>query len=146
PKVAVARAEALRPQVVRRMAAGWTAHLVTLTVRHSRRSSLRELLGVQRAAWGRLTSGREWVRTVAPGKPGFVCGFDYTWSRENGHHLHLHVLLLLPPGHGDGEAFAEWFWQRWIVMVRAVGGDALPAAQDVRRADDPEAAAAYAMT
>lgn len=146
PSVAAARAEAVRPQVAARMAAGGTAWLVTLTIRHSRGAALPELFAITKRAWGLVTSGREWAEVRAIGAPEYVRGYDYTWSRENGHHLHLHVLLLLPAAHGDGEALAGWFLRRWIEKVRAAGGDALPGAQDARRADSPEAAASYAVT
>lgn len=146
PKLAQLRAEAMRPQVAHRMAAGFSAWLLTLTVRHTRAASLPELFAVTGQAWARATSGREWDAVRKAGAPEFVRGFDYTRTEANGHHLHLHVLLLLPPAHGDGEALAGWFLGRWIDKVRAAGGDALPGAQDATRTDNPEQAARYAVT
>jgi hypothetical protein len=136
------RVPAIRPQVARLMDAGWTAHIAALTVQHGRKDALADLFGIIGKAWGGVTSGRAWKDAGAE----FIKGYDYTRTRANGHHLHLHVLLLLPPEHGDGEAFTHWFRQRWMQKVREAGGEALPGAQKVERADNPEAAAAYALT
>jgi hypothetical protein len=144
--VAAARAKTLRPQVAAKVAAGWTAHLATLTLRHTREATLAELFVIMGEAWNRVITGAAWNGAGGAGAPKFIRGYDYTRTRRNGHHLHLHVLLLLPPVHGDGEALTDWFLQRWMEKVRDAGGEALPDAQHVERADNPDGALTYAVT
>jgi hypothetical protein len=148
PRLALLRAEALRPQVARLMAGGWTAHLLTLTLRHTRDEFLPALFDIAQQAWKMLKEGGKWTREVVKkgGKPEFVRGYDITWSEANGWHLHLHVSLYLPPGHGEGDTTAAWVLRRWMECVMAAGGEAEPQAQDARRVDNPAAAAAYAVT
>lgn len=144
PKVAAARARVLAPQVSARLSAGWTAHLVTLTVRHGRHDALRTLLAGLGKAWSRLTSGRWWDSYRRQGAPEFVRGLDLTWSDRHGWHPHVHALVLLPPGHGEGGASARAVADRWREVLGRVGFQALPSAQDVQRCRDAEAAVAYA--
>ena len=142
PKVAASRARVLAPQVQARLDAGWSAWLVTLTVRHGRRDDLATLLGGLGKAWGRLTSGRWWDGFRRPGAPEYVRGLDLTWSDRNGWHPHVHLVLLLPPGHPAGAA--KSFAARWLESLERVGFQGLPGAQNVQACRDAEAAAAYA--
>ena len=87
PKVARLRAEAIRPQVARRMAAGCSACLLTLTVRHTRAATLPELFAITGRAWARATSGREWDAVRRAGAPEFVRGHCHVgglWSEQTG--------------------------------------------------------------
>lgn len=145
PRIAALRAEALRPQVAAHMAAGGSAWLVTLTARHARGDELRGLWNRLSGAWKRVTSGRAWAELRAVGAPQFVRGADLTYGEGAGWHPHLHVLLLLPAAHGDGEVVAAWLLERWRAALEAEGLEALPQGLDARRADSPEAAAAYAV-
>ena len=146
PRIAAARAEALRPQVAELMAAGWTAHLITLTVRHTRHNDLAELWNGLGRAWSRLTSGKRWAALRAIGQPEYARGYDLTWSERHGWHPHVHLSLYLPPEHGDGSATAAWVLMRWAEVLGGLGWEALPGAQHAVRVDDPAAAAAYAVT
>jgi len=145
PKIAAARGEALAPQITNLMTNGWSAHLLTLTVRHERGDDLNALFDVLRDSWQRVTSGRAWRdwRTGEGGqKAQFVRGFDLTYSDANGWHPHVHVMLLQPPGADN----PEWVIQRWRAELEARGWRADDAAQDCRRVDNPEAAARYAVS
>lgn len=142
PKVAAARARVLAPQIQARVDAEWTAWLVTLTVRHGRLDDLATLLGGLGKAWGRLTSGRAWDAFRQPGAPEYIKGLDLTWSDRHGWHPHLHIVLLLPPGHPATAAQA--FADRWRQSLERLGFEALPGAQNVQECRDAGAAAAYA--
>lgn len=144
PRLASARARVLAPQIAARTAVGWSSWLVTLTLRHGRHDALADLLGGLRTGWSRLTSGRWWADLRAEGVPEYVRGLDLTWSDRNGWHPHVHVVLLLPPGHGDGGKAARAFAVRWREVLGRVGFQALPGAQDVQECRDAEAAARYA--
>jgi len=131
--------------------AGYTAHLVTLTLSHHRGHNLSYLFDALSAAWSGLASGKAWQKwrsvfcevpaytnDFGEWSPGveqlnteYVKGLDLTWSLKNGWHPHLHIVIYLPPGHsGD----VEWFVQRWINMLAKQGFTALRKAQDVSSA------------
>lgn len=143
PKLAAARAESLKPQIAEKMEQGWTAHLLTLTLRHDFEDELSRLFDALNDAWKLTTSGRAWADWRGRGDEAvqFVRGFDLTHGRH-GWHPHLHILLLLPPGRDD----ADWMLGRWSDCLSEVGYECLPDALDCRKVDDPEAAAAYAVS
>ena len=142
PRVAAARARVLAPQVEARLEAGWTAWLVTLTVRHGRRDDLARLLVGLRDAWQAATSGRWWKDFRRPGTPEYVKGMDLTWSDRHGWHPHVHAVLLLPPGHPAGAP--DRLAARWLESLERLGFQGLPGAQNVQQCRDAGAAAAYA--
>ena len=144
PKVAAARARVLAPQVAARIEAGWTAWLVTLTLRHQRGDDLKALFAGLGAAWSRLTSGKNGKALRRLGPPEFIRGLDLTWSARHGWHPHVHVVLLLPPGHGDGEATARALSARWRTVLGGLGWEALAGGQDVQACRNAEKAARYA--
>lgn len=143
PKLAAARAESLAPQIADLMLKGWSAWLLTLTVRHERGDGLSRLMDGLTEAWKGVTSGRAWSdwRGRGEGSAQFVRGFDVTHGR-NGWHPHLHIMLLLPPGRDD----AQWLLDRWVSCLAYQGFEALHAGLDCRRVDDAAAAAAYAVS
>lgn len=146
PKLAASRARVLTPQIQARMKAGWTSWLITLTVRHGRDDTLPDLLAGLAKGWRSLIGGKNGTTLRALGQPEFIRGTDLTHSDRHGWHPHVHVVMLLPPGHGDGSATAHAFAARWRRVVGNLGFEALPAAQDVQRCADSAAAAAYATT
>ena len=146
PKVATARAKALEPQISALLAGGSTAWLVTLTLRHARGDDLNGLFSVLAKAWDRLTSGKNGKALREHGKPQFIRGLDLTHSERHGWHPHVHVVLVLPPGHGDGADTARAFAARWRTVVGNLGFEALAVGQDVQRCVNAAAAAAYATT
>lgn len=143
PKLAAARAESLKPQIAALMEAGWTAHLLTLTLRHGFEDELARLFTALNDAWALTISGRAWADWRGRGDEAvqFVRGFDLTHGRH-GWHPHLHILLLLPPGRND----AHWMLGRWADCLEEVGYECVEDALDCRQVDDPEAAAAYAVS
>lgn len=146
PRISSARAQTLAPQVASLMAEGWSAWLVTLTVRHERGDDLAGLLKALGKAWGRVTSGKRWAEVAKAGKPLFVRGFDVTHSEGAGWHPHLHVSLYLPPVHGDGREVAGWLVGRWRDALAALGMVTSGKAQDAQPCRDAVAAAKYATT
>lgn len=138
PKIASARQKILAPQVVKLIEAGYTAHLVTLTIRHDRGHDLDVLFDALGSAWGKLSSGKAWRRwrTVDGLSVEYERGLDLKWSFRNGWHPHLHIGLYLPPGHsGD----VEWFVERWINCLEGEGFYALREAQDIGKRIDLDA-------
>ena len=146
PRIAAARAQTLMPQVANLMDAGWSAWLVTLTVRHDRSMPLRGIWDVLSKAWGRVTSGKVWDKVRKRGGVELVRGYDVTYSQAHGWHPHLHVSLYLAPGHKDPRGVAKCFQSRWMAILSRLGWQALPGAQHVVQANDPAAAARYSVT
>lgn len=145
PALADQRAFALQPQVEAHIAAGYTAWLMTLTIRHTRADAIDELFRLQVKAWGRVTSGKTWQRWRTEGDIQFVRGFDCTWGTA-GWHPHLHLLILIGPGHSDPGELANKMIRRWGDACTVVGLDSLDRVQDVERIDDPARAARYAVS
>lgn len=146
PALADQRAFALQPQVEAHVAAGYTAWLITLTIRHTRADDVAELFKLQTRAWAKVTSGKIWQSWREAGDIQFVRGFDCTWGERSGWHPHLHLMVLISPDHADPEALAHNIVARWGKSCTAVGLDSLDRVQDVERIDDPAAAARYAVT
>lgn len=145
PRVAARRARALTPQVEAHVAEGGTVSLVTLTLRHDRTASLRQMRRALAAAWARVTSGKWICKLRKAGKVEFVRGFDITWSERHGWHPHLHVTLFLGGGHDDADV-CEALVARWRRALAHEGWTITREAQHYHRADDPAAAARYAVT
>ena len=146
PRISSARAQTLMPQVASLMEAGWSAWLVTLTVRHDRTVPLLDTWGILSKAWGRLTSGKAWDALRKKGGLEWVRGYDVTHSNSHGWHPHLHISLYLSPDHKDPKAVAKWIQERWMATLSRLGWQALPGAQHVVQANDAAAAAKYSVT
>ena len=146
PRIASRRALALQPQVVDMMAKGWSAHLVTLTVRHELQHEPADLFDVLRRAWARTTSGAAWRRLRLKGGLEYVRGYDVTWSPRAGWHPHLHLSLYLAPEHEDPDEVASWLLRRWMDSLARLGWQAMQQGQDAQRCYDSAKAARYSVT
>lgn len=146
PRIAAARAQTLIPQVAGLMEDGWSAWLLTLTVRHERGMPLADLWDALKVAWGRVTSGKRWAEVRKKGRAELVRGYDVTHSQAHGWHPHLHVSLYLSPEHEDPRGVAKWFLSRWMDVLSKMGWQAVPGAQHVVQANNPNAAAKYSVT
>ncbi|WP_157772673.1 hypothetical protein [Pseudoponticoccus marisrubri] len=97
----------MKPQIDKLVAAGWSAWLITLTARHKRGNKLSDAFAMFQQAWGLLTSGKAIAKKrEAVGGLEYVRGYDLTHGR-NGWHLHFHLVLLVGPYGGTGEAVAD---------------------------------------
>ena len=146
PRIASRRARVLQPQVVSMMAAGWSAHLVTMTLRHDVQHEPDALFEALRLAWARTTSGKAWRSLRSKGGVEYVRGYDVTWSPRAGWHPHLHLSLYLGPEHDDPDAVCRWLLDRWMSSLARLGWQSLPQAQDAQRCYDPQKAARYSVT
>ena len=142
PRLAARRAELLRPQVTALLRQGYQPWLITLTVRHSRSSSLDDLFALLGKAWSRLTSGRAWSALKAAGVE-YVRGYDVTHG-DNGWHPHIHTVVLFSRVVSDPAAEARRLLERWISAIRAYGGDVLSDGLDAQPCADASKAASYA--
>ncbi|RTL66805.1 MAG: hypothetical protein EKK42_15565 [Pseudonocardiaceae bacterium] len=109
---------------------GGSVGLLTLTIRHSRTDTLRDMWAALSAAWGAVTSGRGWVADQQVfGIRGWVRTTEYTHSPETGHHLHVHALVIFDGptspdmmGEMGSRAFGRW--------QRALGRNGFTAVED----------------
>ena len=139
---------------------GCEVSLLTLTMRHHRGQSLRELWDALAYAWAAVTSGRPWLRFCEKsGLVGYIKATEVTYGEQYGWHVHLHVLVItrqsvyipIPTRHsktrGDydyrcpddiiAERWARSLARKGIESVADQGG------LDWDVARDAEAAAAY---
>lgn len=120
----------------------------TFTMRHHKGQSLKSLWAALSKAWGNVTSGRGWVEdaldfgtvtlerrvskkgkvsTRAKGKLRFIRVIEVTHG-ENGWHVHVHALFLIPGKDRDVEALKavvaqmeSRFFGRWLSGLQSVG-------------------------
>ena len=108
------------------------ASMLTLTVRHAKGDSLRQMRTKIANAWRKMQAGRPWQRFArAVGLVGTVRYSEPTHG-ENGWHPHLHVLLLTTveardPRWTETAATNDGTWENWLSLrwrkkVRAVLG------------------------
>jgi hypothetical protein len=100
------------------------------------------LFGILGRAWGRLTSGRHWA-ALKKGGVQYIRGYDITYG-QHGWHPHIHAVFVFGPGVDDPAAAARCLLDRWISIVRSLGGDVLPQGLDAEPCADAARAAAYA--
>jgi hypothetical protein len=101
--------------------------LATFTLRHSRESTLAEVLGTLNEGHRRVRAGRIWERLVACfGLVGSITSREITVGAANGWHPHLHGLWFLkkPLLPQEVAAFSEAMSERWIKSLQRIGGDA----------------------
>lgn len=112
-KIAAGRAEELAAAIEAHERAGGRVVMVTLTMRHDAGQSLLELWQALSTAWGKVTSGRVWLRDKEDhGVTGWVRVVEATHGQA-GWHLHVHSLLFLDgrAAHDQGlgcSMFARW--------------------------------------
>jgi len=123
---------------------GGAVQFLTLTVRHDRGQTLREVWDGVAKAWKRVIQGRPWLRDRDElGIAGIIRVIEVTHGR-NGWHVHVHALVLTETVQGD-EILRRFFprWRDGAVKAGLVAP--LMRGQDVRvvQAATDEALAAY---
>lgn len=89
---------------------------VTVTMRHSRKDELKDLLEVMNAAWRKVVSGSPWRRWKQElGLLGYVKALEITYGDANGWHPHFHFLFFVDdkPSEGLKNEFADFLFKRW---------------------------------
>lgn len=109
---------------------GGITHLLTLTIRHRRSQSLRVLLDVLRRSWDAFASGRQWKEArESLAVAGHCRAVEVRYSRKNGWHPHLHVLLFGSASIASEEVrqqlLEEW-GRRWQFAVASVNWRCTP--------------------
>lgn len=130
--------------------------MISLTMRHGRGQSLRDLRSKLAKAYTAMTRGKPWQRFAERfGIVGSIRALEVTHGAQNGWHPHLHVIWLCHPGWLDmssatvdgeslmptdddrgfvldgeratGQLWHDWLVSRWRTMVaRHVGPDHEP--------------------
>ena len=105
----------------------WVA-LSTFTVRHSMQDQLGDLIKIVRTAYRSMRSGRHWEAVVdAFGLVGSYTAMEFTWSRDNGWHPHLHALDVFREELDEEQrrAFREMVNALWIHAIEMATGRAI---------------------
>lgn len=115
-KIGARRAEEIRQVVTAADAAGGSAALITLTLRHNRGHRLADSWEALRHAWSRVVSGKAYQREREQfGVEGWCCAVEVTRGEEHGWHPHAHVLVIFDTPMSDdmiAELAGRW-WLRW---------------------------------
>lgn len=126
-KIAAHRAVEVADVMAAVHAAGGSAYLVTLTMRHHAGQALDVLWDACSAAWGAVTSGKAWVADQA-GLLGWCRVVEVTHTPRSGWHVHVHALLAWD--HQVDDTRAQWVafraWRRWDAALRRRGLDSTP--------------------
>jgi hypothetical protein len=110
--------------------------MLTLTMRHKSGDRLEDLWDALSHAWGRVTSGRKWVKEKAEfGVGGYVRVVELTYG-PSGWHVHIHALLFVtrPLSDGDRTRWRSQLVERWVSGLEDSGHQAVDDVQDMRRA------------
>lgn len=110
-------------------AGGFSVALMTLTVRHDRKTALKDEREVMTEAFRRLQHGGLWTRLKRAGLAGLVRVPEVTWGARTGWHLHIHTLVIMK---GDAVAAGRSLVDRWLHLVQVAGFSAAMEGQDVR--------------
>lgn len=98
PRIASAHRSDIASVVGGARAAGWDVRFLTLTLRHSHRDALADVLDALLACWRGLTKGRWWQDVKDRfGIVGMVRVIECKHGDRFGWHPHVHVLLFLRP-------------------------------------------------
>lgn len=139
---------------------GCEVSLLTLTMRHHRGQSLRELWDALAYAWAAVTSGRPWLRFCEKaGLVGYIKATEVTYGEQYGWHVHLHVLVItrqsvyipIPTRHSKTRGDYDYrcpddiIAERWTRSLARKGIESVAdqGGLDWDVARDAEAAAAY---
>jgi len=142
PNLAATRANNLRPQIARYVRQGWQPWLLTLTLRHHKGSNLDAMFELLSKTWSRLTSGKEWAALKASGVE-YIRGYDQTYGEQHAWHPHLHSVFLFSPAVADPAAVAQRLLDRWISIIRTLGGDAVADGLDAEPCRDVDQVVKY---
>ena len=116
-------------------AQGGRVGFVTLTMRHRKGQSLLTLWDALSRAWGRVTSGKGWVRDRdAFGVAGWLRVVEVTYGK-NGWHVHVHALAFLDSAlmEPDVAGLHRSMFARWSAGLAASGvGRPLLVGQDAK--------------
>jgi Replication protein len=126
--LAVHRDTVYHPELAPYGLEGGAAVLVTLTLRHHLGQALVVLLAVLGYAWRQVVNGGDYAKIADEfGIVGWIRSLEITWSRVNGWHPHIHMLVLLNMAMSD-DCAEELAWQLFLPWQRAVrrrGADSL---------------------
>jgi hypothetical protein len=108
--------------------------MLTLTMRHKSGDRLEDLWDALSHAWGRVTSGRQWVEEKSVyGSKGYVRVVELTHG-ASGWHVHIHALLFVddPLSAGDRRVWRQRAVARWVSGLEDSGHQAVDDIQDMR--------------
>lgn len=121
PTIRERRAAEIDQGVAAHLASGGEAFLVTATMSHSAGNDLSALMDALQAAWSSTWKLSDAAKRKG-GYVGQVRAWDFTHSRRNGWHPHVHAVVLLDRDDTGGAAWLRSIGQRWGKRVALGGG------------------------
>jgi len=146
-KISERRSGELQRVIAAHQSTGGAVLFLTLTVPHTRRDDLPELLHAQSVALSRWTGDRAAKRVSSDmGSIGSVRAWEVTHGRlsdkNNGWHPHFHILIFCSSGLDLG-AFEDRIYTAWVNSCR-LAGLPMPSRRHGVRLEDGSRAADYA--
>jgi len=124
PRRALGCRRRLRARLDAAARAGQTVIFVTLTIPHGHDGCAR-LYALVGGAWTRMQNSAFYRRLRRDHHIVQVIRcWDYSWSPQQGHNPHLHLLVILDHPTGDAVAVQADFAAAWIAATAAEGGEA----------------------
>lgn len=144
PRIATVRREEINNGISNWRAAGGRILFGTLTLRHHRGQSFRELAHAISECWRAATGGRSWMSDQkVHGITHIIRVWEEKWSPETGWHLHVHFLLFVAPASElmPAPAFLlQSMFARWQSKALELGLEApLLVGQDLHEVDGDNA-------
>jgi hypothetical protein len=122
--IANGRAQQVRQIMKTALEQDFSAAFATFTMRHRKHHKLRDLWSALSHGWARATGGNPWINDrAAGGIVGFVRVVEVTYSKKNGWHVHVHVLLVFNAQVTVEHArrYSHRMWDRWASGLRKHG-------------------------
>lgn len=112
-KIAARRAEELSTVLENVRDTGYQLAMVTLTVRHSSKDSLKDVWSAVGRGWHRVTGGKAWLADKKHYDiPGWVKAVEVTHGR-NGWHVHVHTVIAYKDIPKAATALGQRIYGRW---------------------------------
>lgn len=104
--------------------AGYSASFNTFTMRHRKQHALKTVWGALSAGWRGVTSTKLWKRDKDTfGIFDVIKAVEVNWSKKNGWHCHIHVLVIYkrPVEIEHAQDAMHVMWSRWARALERKG-------------------------
>lgn len=112
-KISAQRAEDVKQVLKTAQRRGYSVAMVTLTVRHHKGHTLKEVWDAVSTGWKSVTTGSGWLADQLRFKiKGWVKAVEVTHGK-NGWHVHVHTLLIFKGGELEANLLGARIFKRW---------------------------------
>lgn len=112
-KISAQRSEDIKQVLETAQRRGYSVAMVTLTVRHHKGHTLKEVWDAVSTGWKSVTTGSGWLADQLKYKiKGWVKAVEVTHGK-NGWHVHVHTLLIFKGGELEANLLGARIFKRW---------------------------------